>query len=393
MSACPLSSTRPNQRFTPEGGEALEEHLERTCSRVLHAVRALIPPAKLEAVYLGGGYGRGEGGVLVTERGERPYNDLEFYVFAGGNRHLNEWRHARALDVLGEILTPSAGAHVEFKIASGREFERQPISMFSYDLVSAHRVLFGSDYYFQRCSHHCHAPKIPLAEATRLLMNRCSGLLFARELLENAAFTPADADFVSRNIAKAQLALGDAVLTVFHRYHWSCKERHRRLKHDLALANAPAWREEILRLHVDGVRFKLHPTCSTESRDQLRARWEQLLPHALQVWLWVEEQRLGLPFANARHYALEMHAKDSAGGSPRKLAAQLWQNGARGLLSGQPLRSPRERLLRSLTLLLWEPEALTHPRLVMRLQRELHSDAVALPAFVRAYREIWRRAN
>jgi hypothetical protein len=29
----------------------------------------------------------------------------------------------------------------------------------------------------------------------------------------------------------------------------------------------------------------------------------------------------------------------------------------------------------------------------MRLQRELHTDAVALPAFVRAYRALWSRAN
>lgn len=393
MSACPLSSTRPNQRFTLDGSDALEEHLERTTQRVLHAVRALIPSPKLEAVFLGGGYGRGEGGVLAAPEGERAYNDLEFYVFVRGDRHFNEWRHARALDVLGEILTPSAGAHIEFKLASRREFERMPISMFSYDLVTAHRLLFGSEYFFAACAHHCHAPKIPLVEATRLLMNRGSGLLFARERLEAPAFTAADADFVARNLAKAQLALGDAVLTAFHRYHWSCKERHRRLKHDLALASAPAWHDQILRLHEEGVRFKLHPVRSAESREQLQRRWEEILPAALQVWLWVEERRLGITFAGARHYALDRRAKDQAGLSPRRLAAQLWQGGTRGLFSAEPFRSPRERLLRALALLLWEPEALTDPRLLRRLQRELHTDAVALPAFVQAYREIWRRAN
>ncbi|PYL00604.1 MAG: hypothetical protein DME19_04505, partial [Verrucomicrobia bacterium] len=74
------------------------------------------------------------------------------------------------------------------------------------------------------------AERIPLCEATRLLMNRCSGLLFARERLECAEFSPVDADFVERNLAKAQLAFGDAVLTAFGRYHWSCLERHKRLK-------------------------------------------------------------------------------------------------------------------------------------------------------------------
>lgn len=393
MSACPLSSTQPSQRFTLDGSDELEAHLDRTCHRIVHAVRGLIPAAQLEAIYLGGGYGRGEGGVLATPDGERPYNDLEFYVFVGGLRHLNEWRHRRALDVLGEILTPSAGAHVEFKIAARRELERRPISMFSYDLVTSHRLLFGSEYFFARCAHHCHAPKIPLDEATRLLMNRCTGLLLARERLEAATFTADDADFVARNLAKCALALGDATLTAFHRYHWSCRERHRRLKLDLALADLPAWRGELLRLHEEGVRFKLRPARSTASREELQRRWSDLLPFAQQVFLWIEERRLGITFANARHYALDEHPKYPLRAAPRELAARLWQGGLDGLLSPQPLRPPRERLLRALALLLWEPNAFTQPRLLTRLQRELHTDAVGLPAFVRAYGEIWERAN
>lgn len=391
--SCPLSSTRPNQRFTLDGSDELEAHLERTCQRIVHAVRGLVPAGQLEAIYLGGGYGRGEGGVLATADGERPYNDLEFYVFAAGLRHLNEWRHARALEVLGEILTPSAGAHIEFKLASRRELERTPISMFSYDLVTAHRLLFGSGYYLARCAHHCYAPKIPLAEATRLLMNRCTGLLLARERLEGATFTAEDADFVARNLAKCALALGDAVLTAFHRYHWSCRERHRRLKLDLALADLPAWRAELLRRHEEGVRFKLRPERATAPREELQQRWSELLPLAQQIFLWVEERRLGLTFANARHYALDEHPKFPLRAPPRELAARLWQGGLEGLFSTQPLRPPRERLLRALALLLWEPDAFTQPRLLTRLQRELHTDAVGLPAFVRAYRALWQRAN
>src|SRR5213075_351651 len=100
---------------------------------------------RLEGLLLGGGYGRGEGGVLPTASGDRPYNDLEFYVFLRGNRHLNELRFGRALHVLGEILTPQAGVEVEFKIASLRELASTPISMFSYDLVVAHRWIIGND--------------------------------------------------------------------------------------------------------------------------------------------------------------------------------------------------------------------------------------------------------
>jgi hypothetical protein len=390
---CPQSSTRPEQRFTPAGSTELEEHLEHVCARVLRSVRGLIPAPQLEALYLGGGYGRGEGGVLATTEGERPYNDLEFYVFIRGNRHANEWRHARALDVLGEILTPAAGAHVEFKVASRRELARQPVSMFSYDLVAAHRLLFGSVKYLELCAHHCHAPRIPLAEGTRLLMNRFTGLLLARDRLEAPHFAPADADFVRRNIAKAELALGDAVLVAHHRYHWSAKERHRRLRFDLAQNGTPAWRDDIVRFHADGLQFKLHPDRSTASRDALQAQWERIVPFAQLVWLWLEEQRLGTRFADARTYALDPRPKFPELRSWRGALATLRQVGPRALLSGDPLKPARERLVRALTLLLWVPDALAHPRPLMRLQRELQTDAVAFPAFLQAYVRLWERAR
>lgn len=393
MRACPLSNIRPEPRFTLVGSDALEEHLARVCDRIAHGVRGLLPPGRIEAMFLGGGYGRGEGGVLTTPDGERPYNDLEFYIFMRGNRHLNEWRHARALEVLGEILTPGAGAHVEFKIAARREFERQPISMYSYDLVTAHRLICGPKYFFLNCGHHCHAPQIPLTEATRLLMNRGTGLLLARERLEAPSFTPGDADFVHRNIAKAALALGDAVLTTFGRYHWSCRERHRRLQHDLPDAGAPDGRDDVLEHHARGVDFKLHPVRSAESREAQRARWEEILPLAADIFLWLEERRLGHAFANARDYALDSRSKFPDPVSVRQQLAHLRQGGFSGLLSGEPLKPPRERLLRALALLLWVPDALTDPRLVRRLQRELQTDAVGLPAFVAAYRKIWSRAN
>ncbi len=61
------------------------------------------------------------------------------------------------------------------------------------------------------------------------MFNRCSGLLLARELLRKSALSSEEADFIGRNLAKMQLALGDAVLTAFGQYHWSAWERHRRL--------------------------------------------------------------------------------------------------------------------------------------------------------------------
>src|SRR3989442_3228826 len=116
--------------------------------------------------------------------------------------------------------------------------------MFYYDLVTRHHRLWGDEALLAGCDHHRDGGRIPLYEATRLLMNRCSGLLFAKERLQRDRFTHDDADFVSRNLAKAQLAFGDAVLTVNGQYHWSCRERHQRLM-NLSVPDDLPWLAEV----------------------------------------------------------------------------------------------------------------------------------------------------
>src|SRR5206468_4075679 len=76
-------------RFTLDGSDALENRLAQLCERIFTGVQSLVPSHKLEALVLGGGYGRGQGGVLRTQSGDQPYNDLEFYVFLHGSRQEN----------------------------------------------------------------------------------------------------------------------------------------------------------------------------------------------------------------------------------------------------------------------------------------------------------------
>ena len=179
---------------------------------------------------LGGGYGRGQGGVLKTDEGDRPYNDLEFYVFVRGNVLLSERRYRGAMGELANRLSRDAGLHIEFKVYSADKLRRGRISMFTYDLAAGHKIVFGSEAIFEGCEHHLAAEQIPPHEATRLLFNRCSGLLLAGEYLRHDTPTTEETDFIGRNLAKAQMAFGDAVLTVFGQYHWNCLKRHARLE-------------------------------------------------------------------------------------------------------------------------------------------------------------------
>ena len=356
--------------------------------RFWRGVQALVPAEKLEVVVLGGGYGRGQGGVLKTSSGEAPYNDLEFYVFLRGNRVLNERSYHGILEGLGERLSGEAGLHVEFKVDSLERLRRSPVTMFSYDLVSRHRILFGGEKIFAGCEHHLDAKKIPAAEATRLLFNRCTGLLLAKELLAKRELTADDSDFIGRNLAKAQLALGDVVLAATGKYHWSCLERRSALA-ELTIKDAPAWRREVQGHHIAGVDFKLHSASDFKNRwrnfgqSTNRSRgWRR------QVWLWLESRRLKRTFSSARDYALSNVEKCAGVPVWRNVLLNAKTFGVRGVLNLSTVRYPRERLLNSLPLLLWD-EPLNDLRVKYFLQKELRTKASDWQGFVAAYKAVW----
>src|SRR5262249_47377256 len=90
------------------------------------------------------------------------------------------------LAALADRLTGTVRVHVEFKIDSLAHFGSRPVSLFSYDLVSRSRTLYGLKSAFAGCEHHLQAGNIPVPEATRLLLNRCSGLLLAKAILSDS---------------------------------------------------------------------------------------------------------------------------------------------------------------------------------------------------------------
>ena len=380
-------------RFTLDGSPALERHLQRVCTQVAEGVAAVVSPGSLEGVLLGGGYGRGEGGVLRTPTGDEPYNDLEFYVFTRGNAVLAERRYRGKLHALGHELTPTAGIEVEFKVLTFSKLRGAGPSMFYYDLLAGHRWVVGEESLLAGCEHHREAGAIPLHEATRLLMNRCSGLLFSRERLERATFGPEEADFVGRNLAKVQLALGDAWLAAGGRYHWSCRERQQRLEDAPGNPGEAEWLAAVRRHHAAGVEFKLHPVRANAGREELAARHAELSRLAREFWLALESRRLGTPFGSPRAYAESAVDKCPETSPWRNRLVNARAFGAGAAWGPRATRYPRERLLHALALLLWEPGVLADAEGRRLLQQELHTEAADFTGLVAAYEQLWQRFN
>src|SRR6185369_16910890 len=129
----------------------------------------------------------------------------------------------------------------------------------------------------------------------------------AKRLFRKPALSENDLDFISRNLAKAQLALGDAFLTALGQYHWDCRERAARLNR-LAPDQAPGWLVQVRAHHHQGVDFKLHPRRTTLVRAQLERAHAAFEALALQLWLWLENRRLCCRVAaTTAYYSRSLH--------------------------------------------------------------------------------------
>lgn len=375
-------------RFTRDGSDALEALLHEACDEIGSEIIRIIPASRFQCLLLGGGYGRGEGGVLKKLNGEAPYNDMEFFLLIRGHPRLNEKRYGVAIHGIEQRMTEWLGIEVEFKILSLDQLRASATSMFYYDLICGHRVIVGPTDALAGCGHHGAADSIPLHEATRLMMNRCSGLLFAAERLEKDDFTPEDHDFVARNIAKAELALGDVVLASLGHYHWSCLEREKRL----ASITEEALPMSVLReFHRDGVAFKLRPYPQGFTRERLRDLHKSVTDAAWLVWAWQEDKRLGMTVKTPAAYALHPASKCPESRFWKNPLIRLRVFGAKGLSGRMAFRYPREGLLNVLSLMLWDPGSVEHH--ADWLSSQLVSDIRHRDDAIAAYEKLWHRFN
>ncbi|MBQ7177799.1 MAG: hypothetical protein IJS08_10340 [Victivallales bacterium] len=208
---------------------------------------------KLAAVVLGGGYGRGEGGVLHMPQGDRLYNDLDFFVFADGASRQETLAIQDGLKGISERWEKRLGVAVDFSpVKNVHSLCRVSQTLMYQELLRGWKPVWGT-LELGDWIPALNAEKLPFSEAARLLLNRGMGLMFAAERLSGKK---PDADFVMRNMNKAVLGCGDALLLASGRYRWHGEERVQSFK-DYARQHAIP--DETVARYERAFRYKLEP--------------------------------------------------------------------------------------------------------------------------------------
>ena len=212
-------------RYTRIADHVVEQKLSEGLAGIAADLHSLKPAQRPLAVYLGGGYGRGEGGVEVKEDGTRGlYNDLDFFVFGKNRRHCREIN--RALTRLHLKWSEILQVEVEFSAAKTKNKMSGIVStLMLQELLQGHQQIFGEEDVL-RDLPRMKPETLPPEEGFRLLLNRGAGVLFAAQrILSPGGMNAEQRDFAVRNLHKAVLGIGDALLLIHKNYRWKSHDR------------------------------------------------------------------------------------------------------------------------------------------------------------------------
>ena len=296
----------------------------------------------LTALLLGGGYGRGEGGVLEVAGEERPYNDLDLILVVQRRADVP----LAKLRALQHKYEPLLGIQVDFsRPLTLRDIRSwRPILMWT-DLLYGHIVLHGPADILTANAPDLRTEQLGMIEATRTLLNRGAGLLWALRILHGCQPAP-DSDFVRRNYFKSVITLGDALLIAHGLYSTLSAGRSERLSALLGKMSQPL-SFDLMSLYSDALRFKFWPAQFPDQPDEPKLM--QLAKQWGEVFLYVEGRRAQRVWRNVQMYVECPDYREPEQNTWRNWPRNFIRNRELGLLS---VRYPRERLYRDLPVLL-----------------------------------------
>ena len=335
--------------YSPYGSAEFNQRMHDVMLRITTEVQAALAD-DLVALILGGGYGHGEGGLVRRDGIELPYNDVDFTLVVRRKRAASNG----AVHTIAQAYEDELKVDVDFsRPLTVRDVERWPRWLMWFDLLHGHIVLAGSEDVLTAHAPAALREPLPAIEATRLLLNRGAGLLWATSIAQGAA-EPPDRDFVRRNYQKCALALGDALMIAYECFATPYAGRDERLR-QLAEDEPTVAAFDLASLYGEALRFKFLPDdvpLSEPSQTQLSElarRWGD-------VFLHVERLRTGRDWPGLEDYVrwrgVREREQNTVGRWPRNLVRNLQMRACSA-------KYPREGLYRQLPKLLGQaPQSL-----------------------------------
>ena len=209
--------------FTIYNDDKINARIQEDLRKIKTAILREFP--EIEALILVGGFGRGEGGVVIVDGIVKPINDYDIVVVS------EEKIRPQKINEIRKKLAEEIGIWwVDISIFNRRKLQKLKKSIYLYDLKYG-SVVFWGDPDILNLIPDMDASKILLIEGEYLFVTRLWAFLgpFSIEFTKRK-LTKDESFFLANQMSKAILACVDVLLLSKGKYHVSYTERNKIVK-------------------------------------------------------------------------------------------------------------------------------------------------------------------
>jgi hypothetical protein len=199
-----------------------------------------------------GGYGRGEGGVVIVNGRERPHNNFDLMLVTG---EINAEKAADLKQRMDNALVDfidRVGVGVDSSVISAGKLKSSACRIIWYDMKFGHKLLTGTNDIINNITQF-KLKNIPAWDARNLLVNRGTLMIINDLLLETKPLTPELKKVIIKHTVKSIIGYGDNLLFSLGDYDWSYVEKQKRMQQRQDID------EDFCKLYDDAMNFRFQP--------------------------------------------------------------------------------------------------------------------------------------
>jgi len=292
--------------YTVIKDDRINEKIQADIDYISDRVAGLLGDS-LHALLLCGGFGRGEGSVVIDKGRVHIVNDYDFTVVLNAKNRFRYLKLYKKIHAPLEQLAVELAAELDIKQV---DLSPKPLRYFTkektlkienYEVKKGHVLTFGAEDPAQNMPDW-QAEDIPLFEGTWLFRNRGAGLLLAALYFQTGGEIPGSKkeNFIIE-CTKAHLAMGDSALLYKKKYH---HHYHKRLGiiDTINFFDIPHG-EEIKNRYRDALKQKLNPDFNRYLNRDLREWWFDVKKYFEIFFKFFEQERLKIKFNNWCDYS------------------------------------------------------------------------------------------
>jgi hypothetical protein len=278
-------------KFTVKGSAKVENKIKDMLQQIAAEFAKVLLPEEYKAVILLGGYGRGEGGVLIENGVEKPHNNFDLLLIYKKNiRQKLQTLH----NILGEFSQKNA-IGIDLGTISACKLKHARCRLMWYDMRYGHKTILGDERFVSSIKQF-KLENVPDWDILNLMVNRGTLMIINDLLLEKKELEVTQQKLIVKHLMKAIIGYGDALLYFLNNYSWSYLEKQQLMRQQTQVdSEFQSWYDAAIEFRFQPDYIKFLQNDLTEITERLRQKFSQ-------IFLYCGQQRLKKKITNWTEY-------------------------------------------------------------------------------------------